>query len=76
MVLAGGMTETHKRHVVVHLEFLVDDDLDPDQFGEDVLCVIERCPEFTTEEDGMLSLPRRQGPSRTAATMDQTVVDE
>lgn len=44
------------KRVVVHLEFFAEDDADDNQFGEDVLCAIERSPEFATEVDGTLLL--------------------
>jgi hypothetical protein len=49
-------TDCSMKPVLVQLEFLAPDEIDPDIFGEHVLCAIERSPEFFTEPDGMLRL--------------------
>jgi hypothetical protein len=44
------------KRVIVHLDFLAPDDIDPAIFGERVLDAIERSPAFATEPDGTLRL--------------------
>lgn len=68
--------------VTIHLECLCPDDMDPDVFGEMMLCRVENARGIETSINGQLMLAptldvlERVAASALAAIMDQTVVDE
>lgn len=68
------------KHVTINLDCLCPDDMDPDVFGELMLCRIENAKGITTSMDGELMLKPTldvlERLSPIAAIMDQTVVDD
>lgn len=51
-------------HIDVTLTFKAEEGTDPDEFGEAVLCAIQRSPEFATDVDGDLHLVTDSAVSR------------